>query len=63
MTSNVNSGKAKANRSKLTPVAAAKAVDREERRRRVAEILARIDALPLLDEVYDLEWDENGLPI
>lgn len=48
---------------RLIPVAEAKAVDREARRKNINEILARADALPLLNDVSDLEWDENGLPI
>ena len=48
---------------RLIPVAGAKAVDREARRRKVDEILAKADALPRLDDKFDLEWDENGLPI
>ena len=49
---------------RLIPVTDAKAVDQEARRRRVDEVLARIDALPI-DRTSggDLEWDENGLPI
>ena len=48
---------------RLIPVAEAKAVDREARRKKIDEILARADALPVLNDVSDLEWDENGLPI
>jgi prevent-host-death family protein len=49
---------------RLIPVADAKAVDRETRRRRVDEVLARIDAMQIdRDSGGDLEWDENGLPI
>jgi prevent-host-death family protein len=48
---------------RLIPVADATAVDREARRRKVEEILAKADALPRRDSTFDLEWDENGLPI
>jgi len=49
---------------RLIPVAEAKAEDREARRRKIDEILARIDALPLRRDGDDgLEWDEKGLPI
>ncbi len=49
---------------RLEPVAEAKAVDREARRRHIDEILARADALPIRRDAFDpLEWDENGLPI
>ncbi|MFN3459223.1 MAG: type II toxin-antitoxin system Phd/YefM family antitoxin [Novosphingobium sp.] len=48
---------------RLTPVAKAEEIDREERRRRIDEILARADALPRKDGPWELEWDENGLPI
>ncbi|MBA4164400.1 MAG: type II toxin-antitoxin system prevent-host-death family antitoxin [Erythrobacter sp.] len=47
---------------RLIPVAEAKMEDREARRRKIDEILERIDALPVLSDVDDLEWDENGLP-
>lgn len=48
---------------RLTPMPEAQAIDREARRRKIDEILAEIDALPVLSDVGDLEWDENGLPI
>ena len=49
---------------RLIPVAEAKAVDREARRKNINDILARIDALPVdRSSGGDLEWDENGLPI
>ena len=48
---------------RLTPVPEARKLDREERDRKIDEILARIDALPVLSDVDDLDWDENGLPI
>ncbi len=48
---------------RLTPLAAAQEPDREERRRRIDEILARMDKIPLKDGPSDLEWDEDGLPI
>jgi len=48
---------------RLTPVVEARTVDREARRKKIDEILARADALPVLDDGFDLEWDENGLPV
>lgn len=49
---------------RLTPVPEAQKVDRETRRRKLEEILARMDALPKNDDApFDLEWDENGLPV
>ncbi|MBX9643935.1 MAG: type II toxin-antitoxin system prevent-host-death family antitoxin [Novosphingobium sp.] len=48
---------------RLIPVADAKEVDREARRRKVDEILARADTLPRINDKFNLEWDENGLPI
>jgi prevent-host-death family protein len=49
---------------RLTPVPEAQKLDREERRRKLDEILARMDALPKNEDAPDdLEWDENGLPI
>lgn len=48
---------------RLVPVDAAQAVDRTARRKKIDEILARADALPRLDAAFDLEWDDNGLPI
>jgi prevent-host-death family protein len=48
---------------RLTPVPEAQKLDREARDKKIAEILARMDALPVLSDVDDLEWDENGLPI
>jgi hypothetical protein len=64
MTRHANIGKAKANQSKLMRTDFAKAVDPKERRCKIAEILARADALPIRkDDSFDLEWDENGLPI
>jgi prevent-host-death family protein len=49
---------------RLTPLAVAQAVDRAERRKRVDAILARIDAMPFdRSGSYELEYDENGLPI
>jgi antitoxin (DNA-binding transcriptional repressor) of toxin-antitoxin stability system len=48
---------------RLTPVAAAKALDREARRKQIDNLLAQADALPRLDDSFDLEWDENGLPV
>ena len=48
---------------RLTPVPEAQKLDREARDKKLDEILARMDALPVLSDVDDLEWDENGLPI
>ncbi len=49
---------------RLMPVAATPEMDREERRRRINEILARVDAMDIDREGPDpLEWDENGLPV
>ncbi len=48
---------------RLTPVPEAKQIDREARRKRIDEILARMDALPKTEGPSDLEWDENGLPV
>lgn len=49
--------------AKLMPVDERTVVDRKARRQKIDEILARIDALPILNPDFDLEWDENGLPI
>ena len=48
---------------RLIPVVDAAAIDRDARRKKIDEILARADALPRLNDNFDLEWDENGLPI
>jgi prevent-host-death family protein len=48
---------------KLIPIPEAREIDREARRKRIDEIIARIDALPVLSEDDPLKWDENGLPI
>jgi antitoxin (DNA-binding transcriptional repressor) of toxin-antitoxin stability system len=48
---------------RLTPVAEGKEVDRETRRKKIDKILARADSLPRKDTGFDLEWDDNGLPI
>jgi antitoxin (DNA-binding transcriptional repressor) of toxin-antitoxin stability system len=49
---------------RLIPVAGAKAIDSAAQRRKIDEILARIDALPIRRDGPDpMEWDENGLPI
>lgn len=48
---------------RLIPVADAKTDDHAARRHRIDAIVARIDALPVLDDIADLDWDENGLPI
>lgn len=49
---------------RLVPVAEAKAIDTEERRRRIKELLARVDAMPF-DRTgdWELEYDEFGLPV
>jgi antitoxin (DNA-binding transcriptional repressor) of toxin-antitoxin stability system len=48
---------------RMTPVPEAQQVDREARARKLDEILARMDALPILSDEDPLQWDENGLPI
>ncbi|OYX60650.1 MAG: hypothetical protein B7Y89_15710 [Novosphingobium sp. 32-60-15] len=48
---------------RLMPVVAADLQDRVAKRKRIDEILARADALPRKDGPWELEWDENGLPI
>lgn len=49
---------------RLIPVAKPDEADRKERRRKIDEVLARIDALAMNREgPADLEWDENGLPV
>ena len=49
---------------RLTPVVVAPEMDREERKRRIYEILAEADKIPDRPNWVDpLEWDENGLPI
>lgn len=49
---------------RLIPVPEAQKLDREARRRKINEILARMDAIPDREDWVDpLEWDENGLPI
>jgi len=48
---------------RLMPVAAADHQDRVAKRKRIDEILARADALPRKDGPWELEWDDNGLPI
>ncbi len=49
---------------RLEPVAEAKGIDKEARRKKIDAILARIDAMPIDRKPVDpLEWDENGLPI
>lgn len=48
---------------RLTPVPAAQKVDKEERRRRIDEMLARVDAMPMdRTTSWELEYDEFGLP-
>jgi len=49
---------------RLTPVPEAQQVDREERRHKLEELLARMDAIPDREDWEDpLQWDEDGLPI
>lgn len=48
---------------RLTPMPEAKAIDREARRRKLEELMAQMDALPILSDEDPLQWDENGLPI
>lgn len=48
---------------RLAPVAEAQETSAEERRRKLEEIFARIDQLPIKDGPSDLEWDEDGLPV
>lgn len=49
---------------KLVPIKEAQDIDRAERRKRIDELLARMDAIPDRPDAFDpLEWDENGLPI
>jgi prevent-host-death family protein len=49
---------------RLTPVPEAQQIDREERRRKLEELLAQMDAIPDREDWVDpLQWDENGLPI
>lgn len=48
---------------KLVPIAQTVPIDRLARRQKIDAILARIDALPVRNPDFDLEWDENGLPI
>jgi prevent-host-death family protein len=49
---------------RLTPVPEAQQIDREERARKIEELLRRMDAIPDRDNWVDpLQWDENGLPI
>ena len=57
-------GKAGTPKVRLVPLPEAVAVDREERRRKIDAILARIDKLPIRPAAFDPhDWDENGLPI
>jgi prevent-host-death family protein len=48
---------------RLLPVADTQQADAEERRRKLEEIFARIDQLPIKDGPSELEWDEDGLPV
>jgi prevent-host-death family protein len=49
---------------RLTPVPEAQQIDREERARRIEELLRKMDAIPDREDWVDpLQWDENGLPI
>ena len=47
---------------RLIPVAEAAVVDRAARCQKIDDILARADALPRNSD-YDIDWDENGLPV
>lgn len=48
---------------KLIPVRTLSEEDRAARRLRIDAILAEADKIPRRDDAFDLEWDENGLPI
>ena len=48
---------------RLEPIVKKPELSREERDRRIDEILARIDEISLKEGPSDLEWDEYGLPI
>jgi len=49
---------------RLMPVPEARTIDREERRRKLEELLARMDTIPDREDWEDpLQWDEDGLPI
>ena len=49
---------------RLTPVSAEQKIDKEERKKRIAAILADIDAMDFdRSGSWELEYDENGLPI
>jgi prevent-host-death family protein len=49
---------------RLTPMPEAQQIDREARRRKLEELLARMDAIPDREDWVDpLQWDEHGLPI
>ncbi len=50
-------------RVKLIPVSAVSDDDRAARRLRIDAILAEADKIPRRDDAFELEWDENGLPI
>jgi prevent-host-death family protein len=57
---------ARAGEPKVRLVALPEAVkqQREERRRKLEELLAKMDAIPDREDWVDpLQWDENGLPI
>ena len=49
---------------RLTPVPAAQEVDKEERKKRIAALLAEVDAMDFdRSGSWELEYDENGLPV
>ncbi len=48
---------------RLVPIQGAKGIDKAERRTRIDAILAEADKIPRSDNSFELEWDENGLPI
>jgi prevent-host-death family protein len=48
---------------RLTPVAEAESEDKVARRLRIDAILVEADKIPRRDDAFELEWDENGLPI
>ncbi len=48
---------------KLIPVSTLSEEDRAARRLRIDAILAEADKIPRRDDAFELEWDENGLPI
>ena len=49
---------------RLTPVPAAQEVDKEERKKRIAALLAEVDAMDFdRSGDWELEYNENGLPV